>query len=114
MGAGLDFRVLPFYWQTWWFRGGVTLLALFAVAWSVRYETRRRMQRRVEELEYERGIERERARIAQDIHDDIGSSLTRITMLSQSVRPGGGSTLSGHASARPHSRHGHRGDLHAR
>jgi len=87
-GASLEFSVLPFYWQTWWFRGGAAILALFAVAWSVRYETRRRMQRRVEELEYERGIERERARIAQDIHDDIGSSLTRITMLTQSVRSG--------------------------
>ncbi len=87
-GATLEFTVLPFYWQTWWFRTAVILLAVFAVAWSVRYETRRRMQRRVEELEYERGIERERARIAQDIHDDIGSSLTRITMLSQSVRAG--------------------------
>ncbi len=87
-GASLAFTVLPFYWQTWWFRGGVAILALSAVAWSVRHETRRRMQRRVEELEYERGIERERARIAQDIHDDIGSSLTRITMLSQSVRQG--------------------------
>ena len=87
-GASLAFSVLPFYWQTWWFRSGVALLALGLVAWSVRYETRRRMQRRVEELEYERGIERERARIAQDIHDDIGSSLTRITMLTQSVRSG--------------------------
>ena len=86
VGAGFDFTVLPFYWQTWWFRSVAVLLAVFAVGWGVRHETRRRMQRRVEELEYERGIERERARIAQDIHDDIGSSLTRITMLSQSVR----------------------------
>ena len=88
VGASLGFTVLPFYWQTWWFRSGAVLLAVFAVGWGVRHETRRRMQRRVEELEYERGIERERARIAQDIHDDIGSSLTRITMLSQSVRQG--------------------------
>lgn len=88
-GASLGFSVLPFYWQTWWFRGGAIFFALSIVAWSVRHETRRRMQRRVEELEHERGIERERSRIAQDIHDDIGSSLTRITMLSQSVRRGG-------------------------
>ena len=40
----------------------------------------------MESLERQRGIGRERARIARDIHDDLGASLTRITMLSQSVR----------------------------
>jgi signal transduction histidine kinase len=37
-------------------------------------------------LEFQRGIENERARIAKDIHDDLGSTLTRITMLSDPVR----------------------------
>jgi signal transduction histidine kinase len=37
-------------------------------------------------LERQRALERERARIARDIHDDLGASLTRITMLSQSAR----------------------------
>ena len=86
-GASVSFTVRPFYWHTWWFRGAVVLTVLGTVSWAVRHETRRRMQRRVEELEHARRIEQERARIAQDIHDDIGSSLTRITLLSQSVRP---------------------------
>ena len=85
-GDSLPFTVAPFYWQTWWFRSLVVLLAVASVGLIVRYETRRRMQHRLDELEYERGIERERSRIAQDIHDDIGTSLTRITMLSQSVQ----------------------------
>ena len=37
-------------------------------------------------MERQRALERERARIARDIHDDLGASLTRITLLSQSVR----------------------------
>jgi signal transduction histidine kinase len=34
----------------------------------------------------ERVLERERARIAQDLHDDLGSSLTRISLLSGLAR----------------------------
>jgi signal transduction histidine kinase len=52
----------------------------------VLWATRRRLRRKLELLERQRAIERERARIARDIHDDLGASLTRITMLSQSVR----------------------------
>ena len=46
---------------------------------------RRRVRRKLELLERQRALERERARIARDIHDDLGASLTRITLLSQSV-----------------------------
>lgn len=85
-GAAFAFSVQPFYWQTWWFRTAVVVSALTLVGWGVRHETRRRLHLRLEQLERERAVEAERARIAQDIHDDIGASLTRITMLSQSVR----------------------------
>jgi signal transduction histidine kinase len=85
-GATLAFTVLPFFWQTLWFRllaGVLMVLAASAVVW---FDARRRMRRRLEKLEREQAVERERARIAKDIHDDLGASLTRITMLSQSAR----------------------------
>jgi signal transduction histidine kinase/ligand-binding sensor domain-containing protein len=85
-GASLAFEVLPSFWQTAWFRflsGLVTLLAASGAVW---FETRRRMRRRLERAERQRDIERERSRIAKDIHDDLGASLTRIVMLSQSNR----------------------------
>jgi signal transduction histidine kinase len=85
-GALLAFKVLPQFWQTLWFRILATLAAMSAVAGSVLFETRRRMHRKLERLEQQRGIERERTRIAKDIHDDLGASLTRITLLSQSAR----------------------------
>ncbi len=85
-GDTLPFTVEPFYWQTWWFRSLVVLSAVASVGLIVRSITHRRMQMRLDELEHERGIERERSRIAQDIHDDIGTSMTRITMLSQTMR----------------------------
>jgi signal transduction histidine kinase len=82
-GAVLAFTVAPFFWQTWWFIGSSILFVLLGVAWLVRLVTRRRMQKRMEELERQNALERERARIAQDIHDDIGTSLIRIAMFSQ-------------------------------
>jgi signal transduction histidine kinase/ligand-binding sensor domain-containing protein len=87
-GAGIAFTVLPVFWQTWWFRVLAGLAVSLSTAWGVRHETRRRLHRRMERLEQERAVEFERTRIAQDIHDDIGASLTRITLLSQSVTDG--------------------------
>jgi signal transduction histidine kinase/ligand-binding sensor domain-containing protein len=87
-GAELAFSVMPFFWQKWWFRSSCVLGVLLATGWAVRHETRRRMQHRFARLEQERAIERERTRIARDIHDDIGANLTRITLLSQSMPAG--------------------------
>jgi signal transduction histidine kinase len=85
-GAAVGFKVLPPFWQTWWFRMIAGVFAAGAVAGTVLTATRARMKRKFERLERQRAIERERTRIAKDIHDDLGASLTRITMLSQSVR----------------------------
>ncbi len=85
-GAVLAFTVAPFFWQTWWFGGVALVTAVTGIAGVARSFTRRRMQRKIEALQREHEIERERARIAQDIHDDIGASLSRIAMLSQPAR----------------------------
>ena len=45
--------------------------------------TRRRLQRELERLERQRAVEQERTRIARDIHDDIGASLTQMALLSE-------------------------------
>lgn len=85
-GASLAFTVAPFFWQTWWFLTACLAASVTLIAWLARYVTRRRMQRRIEQMERQHEIERERARIAQDIHDDVGASLSRIAMLSQPAR----------------------------
>lgn len=85
-GASLAFIVLPYLWQTWWFQGCALACGAGAVSAGVLWATRRRVRRKLEQLERQRALERERARIARDIHDDLGASLTRISMLSQSVR----------------------------
>ncbi len=82
----VTFRVMPHVWQTWWFRIILAVAAAGAVAALAISGTRGRVRRKLEQLERQRALERERARIARDIHDDLGASLTRITLLSQSVR----------------------------
>jgi signal transduction histidine kinase len=85
-GASLKFEVLPYFWQTTWFHVLGGLATVLAASGAVWFDTRRRMRRRVERAERQRDIERERSRIAQDIHDDLGAQLTRITMMSESAR----------------------------
>lgn len=85
-GAGLAFTVLPRWDQTWWFRAAATLAGGGMVAAAAGWMMRRRVRHKLELLERQRALERERARIARDIHDDLGASLTHITLLSQSAR----------------------------
>ncbi len=84
-GATLAFTVAPAFWQTWWFRtlgGTMTALAGGGIVWL---DARRRMRRKLERLQRQQAVERERARIARDIHDDLGAGLTRVSLLSESV-----------------------------
>lgn len=83
--AEFAFTVLPHFWQTWWFLAGATLLATGALASLVWQISRRRMRRRLEAAEHQQAVERERTRIAKDIHDHLGANLTRISLLSQSA-----------------------------
>src|SRR5437588_2458901 len=63
-GASLAFTVLPHIWQTWWFQGSALGFGAAAVAAGVLGVTRRHERRKLERLERQRAIERERARIA--------------------------------------------------
>ncbi|HEV2393111.1 MAG TPA: two-component regulator propeller domain-containing protein [Verrucomicrobiae bacterium] len=87
-GAALAVVVRPHVWQTLWWRGMVVMVVIGGAGAAVRYITRRKMQRRMALLEQRNAIERERGRIAKDIHDDLGSSLTRIMMLGERAEEG--------------------------
>jgi len=81
-GATVELAVLPHFWQTWWFvpccwLGGVGLVGTAVVS-----TLRRRHRARIETLERARLVERERGRIARDLHDDLGSGLTDISTTS--------------------------------
>jgi ligand-binding sensor domain-containing protein/signal transduction histidine kinase len=85
-GASLTLTVLPHFWQTWWFIAGGALCVGMVGAGSVRLVEKRRSRRRFKQLEQEQALERERTRIAQDLHDMMGSRLCRISFLSEHVR----------------------------
>ena len=84
-GASLELTAEPYWWETAWFRvaGPVTATGLLSTAILLGW--RRRHRRQIERLEMLQATERERARIARDIHDDLGATLTQIVMLSDST-----------------------------
>jgi ligand-binding sensor domain-containing protein/signal transduction histidine kinase len=87
-GAESDLEVQPYFYQTPWFRllGGTS--TAFLAGGTVWLGMRQRMRRKLKQLEQQRALDRERSRIAQDIHDDLGASLTLISLLAESVRSG--------------------------
>jgi signal transduction histidine kinase/ligand-binding sensor domain-containing protein len=81
-GVSLAFAVLPFFWETWWFKAGLMAGAFVVLAIMVALAQRRRYRYKLERLERQREMERERTRIARDLHDDLGTTLTQISLLS--------------------------------
>lgn len=80
------FTVLPHYSETWAFQLALGVGIVGLVAGVARYVTARRLKRKLERLEWQQAIERDRGRIARDIHDDLGAGLTQITLLSELAR----------------------------
>jgi two-component sensor histidine kinase len=78
--ATFSFTVLPPVWQRWWFSALITLFLVAAIYTMYRFRLTKLLE-----------IERTRTRIATDLHDDIGASLSRIAMLSEVVKRQNGS-----------------------
>jgi signal transduction histidine kinase/ligand-binding sensor domain-containing protein len=81
--ASLAFSVRSEWWEITWFRWSVGLLSALALIWVVWLLAKRRMQGRRRLLEQRNALERERTRIARDMHDELGASLTRIALMSE-------------------------------
>ena len=85
-GASISFTVKPFFYETWWFDALVATLSVIAIVVTVRRIATRKYRQKLARLEQQHAIERDRARIAKDIHDDIGAGLTQITLLTELAR----------------------------
>jgi ligand-binding sensor domain-containing protein/signal transduction histidine kinase len=73
--ASLEFSILAPFWQRWWFIAGVSA-GIGAIGYAIH---RLRIARLL-------AMQRVRERIAADLHDDLGSSLSHISVLSELAR----------------------------
>lgn len=85
-GASLALTVQPFFWATPWFV--VLVFAIFAgILSAIGYAvSASRSRRRVAQMERQTALERERTRIARDMHDELGASLTQIAIAGKLAR----------------------------
>lgn len=84
-GNSLAITVLPPFWQTWWFLTASAAGLLGLIVAVVHYLSTQKLQRQVERLRQQEALEKERARIARDIHDQLGASMTQISLLGELV-----------------------------
>ncbi len=81
-GAEASVRVVvvpPWYQRAdVWLASGI--MAVAGAALAARQISLQRLRRRLDAVEREHALERERARIARDLHDEIGAGLTEIAM----------------------------------
>jgi len=81
-----SFIINPPWWQTWWFRLLFAFLSTIILMAIIRNYYQRKFQQRQMVLEKQQAVEIERARIASDMHDDLGSGLSTIRFLSEKVK----------------------------
>lgn len=80
--ARVAIHIRPHYWESPQFiaaAGLLTIAGAIGVGWAI---ARARLKRRIVTLKLRHARETERSRIARDLHDDLGASLTEISILS--------------------------------
>lgn len=83
---GLTIDVEPRLFERTWFRAAVVLGAAVVAGGMVFGWTAWRSSRRIARLRETVALDRERMRIARDMHDDLGTSLTQISLLTELIR----------------------------
>jgi signal transduction histidine kinase len=81
----LEIEIARSFWQTNFFRA---IIAVFIVLFSwlfLKWYSTEKLKKQMRELEKLKAIEKERTRIATDMHDDLGAGLSRIKFLSETI-----------------------------
>ncbi len=69
-------HVMPFFYQTTWFKVFIVVILLIIIILSVRYFAFLRLRWKLNRLDAERKVMLERSRISRELHDNLGSQLT--------------------------------------
>lgn len=84
-GATLAIVVEPPFWRTWWFLTGSAVAFLGVIVGIVHFISTQKLQRQLAQLKQQEALEKERARIARDLHDQLGANLTQVSLLAEMV-----------------------------
>jgi len=71
-GTSIKLMITPPFWLTWWF---ITLMTLFLIMILYYLSTNR--------IKHQLAIEKLKTKLAADLHDNVGASLTEISILSE-------------------------------
>ena len=85
-GASFSFVIAPPVWRAPWALAVYSVVVVCLVAAVARFLSHRRLRLRLQASEHGQEMARERMRIAQDMHDEIGSKLAKISFLSEHVK----------------------------
>lgn len=82
----LEVHIRPPYWQRWWFYVLVALAA-FGTGWYIAWNRRKRREKLAQmEREKREALDKQRQRIARDVHDDLGSGLSALSLLTEMAK----------------------------
>jgi ligand-binding sensor domain-containing protein/signal transduction histidine kinase len=84
-GDAVAFIVEPPFWRTWWFLSAAAACLLGTIMAVVHYLSTQRLHRQLESLRQQEALQKDRARIARDMHDQVGASLTQLSLLGELV-----------------------------
>ncbi|HYG03192.1 MAG TPA: two-component regulator propeller domain-containing protein [Chryseosolibacter sp.] len=79
----LAISIMAPFWQSTWFYGLVTSMLLLAVIITTKSLSQRKIAKKLRDMERQAAVASERLRISKDMHDEIGSGLTHIALLSE-------------------------------
>ncbi|MBS1630344.1 MAG: hypothetical protein JST27_09825 [Bacteroidetes bacterium] len=95
----LKFQIQAPFWETSLFYVLVSILILSITVVLLRYFLRKKLREQKRIIERQNMLMTERGRISKDMHDEIGSGLTRIAMMSESLEHSGNKELTGKISS---------------